>query len=184
MKLATIEKDAGLFAKLKLRLMSLVMGGRQAVPDIVPLLFFRPAFFGTSFKGYCERVLRGPSEWTVAEREAMATFVSRANACSFCATIHHEVAVQAGATEPPSAKVAAMCAFLDVLARTPEAIGLPHLEAVRAAGISDAAIEDAIHIASIFSSINRIADSLGFTVPDSRAVSASAKVLLERGYDI
>jgi AhpD family alkylhydroperoxidase len=32
--------------------------------------------------------LRGPSDWSVGERELFAAATSQANACSFCADIH------------------------------------------------------------------------------------------------
>jgi len=36
--------------------------------------------------------MRGPSEWTVGERELFAAFVSRLNQCQFCANAHAAVA--------------------------------------------------------------------------------------------
>ena len=37
-------------------------------------------------------MLRGPSDWTVGERELIAAFVSNLNQCRFCTTSHGAVA--------------------------------------------------------------------------------------------
>jgi len=48
--------------------------------------------------------------------------------------------------------------------------------------VSVSAIEDAIHVAVVFSIIDRIADSLGFEIPSSSGFVRFADVLLKRGY--
>jgi hypothetical protein len=54
---------------------------RQPVPDVVKTLLYRPDFFpmGPVF----QQVMRGPSEWAIADRELMAAFVSKTNECEF-----------------------------------------------------------------------------------------------------
>jgi len=54
--------------------------------------------------------------------------------------------------------------------------------AVNAAGVSDEALIDAIHVCALFNMIVRLADSLGWDVPSPDALAARAPVLLERGY--
>ena len=44
------------------------------------------------------------------------------------------------------------------------------MEPLRAEGLSDAAIEDAIHVTVLFNIIDRIADSLGFAYPARRVL--------------
>lgn len=53
---------------------------------------------------------------------------------------------------------------------------------VRAAGVSDQAIEDAIQVMAAFNLINRVADSLGFDLTTPEEYAKSAKMLLKRGY--
>ena len=50
---------------------------------VVKTLLYRPELFGTPFSEELDRVMRGPSEWTVGERETFAAVVSRFNQCLF-----------------------------------------------------------------------------------------------------
>jgi hypothetical protein len=56
------------------------------------------------------------------------------------------------------------------------------MDALRAQGLSDAAIEDAIHVTVLVNIIDRIADALGFDIPSAKGFSNMAKVLLKGGY--
>ena len=64
----------------------------------------------------------------------------------------------------------------------PEELGPADVEAVRAAGVDDDALLDAIHVCSFFNMIARLADSLGWDVPPDEAFRARAPVMLEGGY--
>ena len=55
----------------------------EPVSDIRRTLSYRPALFGYPFSAYLQEVLRGPSDWSVGERELFAAFVSRTNQCSY-----------------------------------------------------------------------------------------------------
>jgi hypothetical protein len=52
-------------------------------PDVVRTLRYRPAFFGAAHGAHTQAVMRGPSGWSVGERELFAAFVSRLNQCPF-----------------------------------------------------------------------------------------------------
>ena len=56
------------------------MSGHRA-PDVVRTLKFREEFFGG--KMMFHEVMRGPSPWTVGERELFAAYVSKRNDCEF-----------------------------------------------------------------------------------------------------
>jgi hypothetical protein len=56
---------------------------RHRAPDVLRLLMYRPDFFGSAINEVFQEALRGPSEWSVGERELMAAFVSKTNECEF-----------------------------------------------------------------------------------------------------
>lgn len=43
-------------------------------------------------------------------------------------------------------------------------------------------VEDAIRVCTLFSTITRVADGLGFDLPTPEGYMASARTLLKRGY--
>jgi len=53
------------------------------VSDVRRMLTHRPELFGLAFSEALQDVMRGPSEWSVAERELFAAFVSAQNQCPF-----------------------------------------------------------------------------------------------------
>ncbi|HEX9347181.1 MAG TPA: hypothetical protein VF919_06375 [Gemmatimonadales bacterium] len=53
---------------------------------------------------------------------------------------------------------------------------------MRAAGLSDDAIEDAINVCALFNIYDRLADALGWYLPDAGGYAASAQNLMKRGY--
>ena len=54
---------------------------RRRAPDVVRTLMFRGEFFGS--KMMFHEVMRGPSPWTIGERELFAAFVSKKNECEY-----------------------------------------------------------------------------------------------------
>ena len=81
MRLRTVEHGHRLPEKLKLILIRLV--GMRRVPDIVKTLMYRSECWGRPMCDWTEAVMRGPSEWSVGERELFAAFTSRLNQCLF-----------------------------------------------------------------------------------------------------
>jgi len=81
MRLRTVEHRHRLAQRLKLMLIALV--SRRRVPDVVKTLLYRPEFFGRPMCAWTQVVMRGPSFWSVGERELFAAFTSRLNHCPF-----------------------------------------------------------------------------------------------------
>ena len=81
MRLRAVEHGHRLPEKLKLILIRLV--GMRRVPDIVKTLMYRPEFWGRPMCQWTQAVMRGPSDWSVGERELFAAFTSRLNQCVF-----------------------------------------------------------------------------------------------------
>jgi alkylhydroperoxidase family enzyme len=79
-------------------------------------------------------------------------------------------------------KLRAVLSLIEKLTPTPEQVEPKDIEALRDEGLSDEAIEDAIHVTALFNIIDRIADSLGFEIPTAKSFARAAGFLLKRGY--
>lgn len=55
----------------------------EPVSDIRRILSYRPELFGQPFSACLQEVLRGPSDWSIGERELFAAFTSRKNQCTY-----------------------------------------------------------------------------------------------------
>ncbi len=75
-----------------------------------------------------------------------------------------------------------MLGFIERLTLSPESMTWADAKPLRDAGLSDAAIEDAVHVCVLFSVYDRLADSFGFDIPDAVGFEQSATSLLRRGY--
>lgn len=81
MRLRKLRDGHTWLRKIQMFLMPKMFG--FPVPDVVRTLLYRPEFFGTPYNGLTQSALRGPSPWTVAERELFAGWVSSRNQCAF-----------------------------------------------------------------------------------------------------
>ena len=167
---------------------------RQPVLDIVRLVKYRPDFYGGPMSTVTQEAMRGPSAWSVGDRELMAAFVAKTNQCEFCTKTHVAVAQRAyGDGKNASASLSdldtaaieeplrATLRMLGKLTRE-HAVNADDMRAVLAAGASREQIEDALAVCFSFNVITRLADAFGFFVPGPEAFEAGAKYLLARGY--
>lgn len=83
---------------------------------------------------------------------------------------------------PLDAKLRATLGFLEKLTLRPNDVGPADVAPLRAAGLSDMAIEDAINACVLFNIYDRLADALGWYLPDAGGYAASAQNLMKRGY--
>jgi hypothetical protein len=81
MRLASVERGDRLSTRLLYRVIKALSGFRA--PDVVRTLKCHEHLFGRPHAAHTHAVMRGPSEWSVGERELFAAFVSRLNQCSF-----------------------------------------------------------------------------------------------------
>jgi alkylhydroperoxidase family enzyme len=86
---------------------------------------------------------------------------------------------QAAPLEP---QVKAMVGFLEKLMRDPDAVTAADIVPLREAGLSDRAIEDAIHVSAQFHIYTRLADTFEFDIPSAKGFAQGAGMLLKRGY--
>lgn len=189
MRLEQIETGLGFAQRLMVRVMRLVMG--EEPPDVLKLGLYRSAFFASPFEAINKALLRGPSDWSVAERELFAAFVSRQNQCMFCVAAHGALAVRAAGDQafaravlddwraaPVGPKTKATLGFLEKLTHSPDDITVADVRALRDAGVSEDAIRDVIYICCQFSTINRIVDALDMGVPSEQTFARFAALSL------
>lgn len=81
MRLAAL--DHGHTFKTKAIFVLIRLMSKHPPQDVVKTLMYRPEFFGGPIREVFQEVMRGPSDWTIAERELMATYVSKINECEF-----------------------------------------------------------------------------------------------------
>ncbi len=83
---------------------------------------------------------------------------------------------------PISTRSQAVLDFLEKLTLRPEEVGPDDVKAVRAHGVSDAALRQAIYVCSVLSTMDRLADALGFELPDARILKRYAWIATTFGY--
>jgi alkylhydroperoxidase family enzyme len=85
-------------------------------------------------------------------------------------------------TAPVSPALRAALDLLQAVTLRPSEVSQADVAAVRAAGVSDEAIEDALTVCACFNLIDRIADSLGFDLPSRDVHEGYAAQFLAEGY--
>ena len=81
MRLAILDSGHGFGAKALFAFIRTV--SRQPVPDVLKVMRYHPDFLGALLQNITQEAMRGPSEWSVGDRELMAAFVSKINACEY-----------------------------------------------------------------------------------------------------
>jgi hypothetical protein len=66
-----------------IRVVSLLSGDPVSPSDIMRTVLYRPEIFGKPYSDLIHTLLRGPSDWSVGERELFAAFTSHLNTCRF-----------------------------------------------------------------------------------------------------
>jgi AhpD family alkylhydroperoxidase len=170
------------------------LASRQPVPDAAKLVFYRPDFYGSLAKKFTHEAMRGPSAWSVADRELMAAYISQVNESAFCIGAHTATAGRAyqdgpkvhavlGDLESPPVEepLRATLRMLGKLTRQ-GTVSAAEMRQVLSAGASRQQVEDALAVCAAFNTTNRLADAFGFEVLSPEAFDAGAKYLLKRGY--
>ena len=93
-----------------------------------------------------------------------------------------DAALEDWRTAPLDERTRATLGFLEKLTLFPDALDASDVAPLRAAGLSDQAIEDAIHVCALFNVYDRLADSFEFDIPEQAGFEQSATRLLRRGY--
>jgi AhpD family alkylhydroperoxidase len=167
---------------------------RQPVLDVIKLVKYRADFYGAPMQAVTQEAMRGPSEWSVADRELMAAFIAKTNKCEWCTRAHSAVAE--GAYRDGAIVSAVLSDFETATIGEPlrstlrmlckltreHTLNADDMREALAAGVSRDQIEDALAVCFSFNTIGRLADAFGFSLPGPKAFEAGAKYLLARGY--
>jgi uncharacterized peroxidase-related enzyme len=143
---------------------------------------------------YHQALLRGPSPFSVAERELIAAYVSGLNACSYCHGVHTATAQAFGIDEqlvaallndvdaaPVDVQMKPVLRYVRKLTQTPSRMTPKDAETVLAAGWDERALHDAASVCALFNFMNRLVDGLGITA-DAGHFSLAATRLASQGY--
>ena len=192
MRLREIDRGDSILNRLLIGFTSLVSGMR--LPDAGRVAFYHKDFFGNPMGAWTQAAMRGPSAWSVGDRELMAALVAKWNSCDFCVGAHGAVAakeierslVDAALADyraaPISDGLKATLEFLEAMTLRPTELTAQGAAAVFEAGVSAEALEDAIAVGAIFNIVTRYANALDFALPTAKEFDQAASMLLKRGY--
>lgn len=192
MRLSEIDRGDSLRNRLLIGFISTVTGMR--VPDAARVVFYHKHFFGAPMGAWTQAAMRGPSSWSIGERELMAAMVAKWNSCPFCVGAHGAVAAKTMPRSlidealadfraaPLSDALKATLQFLQALTLHPADVSAEDARTVLRAGVSRDGLRDAIAVASLFNIITRYANALDFALPTPAEFDRAAGMLLKRGY--
>jgi Uncharacterized conserved protein len=192
MRLPEVERGDTLRSRALIRLISTMSGMR--LPDAARVAFYHKGFVAQPFGAWTQAVMRGPSDWSVGERELMAAMVATWNSCAFCIGAHRAVAARGIGrtvvdacmadyrTAPISEPLRATLAFLEIMTLRPAELDASHARDAFEAGVSRTQLADAAAVGAVFNIVTRYADALDFAIPTDAEFDTSAGMLLKRGY--
>jgi uncharacterized peroxidase-related enzyme len=167
------------------------LGDDSVLPDV----FRRFPDTAAPLLDYCQRLMRGPSPLSVAQRELIGAFVSALNSCEYCQAVHSALAVTFGVDE---GLVAALIADVDAapveeamkpvlrlvrtLTLTPVQVCDAEVAEVYAAGWDEQALHDAVSVCGLLNFMNRMVEGLGITASPDYYQAASRQLAGKAGY--
>lgn len=192
MRLPEIDRGDGFTNRLLIGVISIVSGMR--LPDAARVAFYHKNFFGIPMGAWTQATMRGPSKWSVGERELMAAMVAKWNSCAFCVGTHGAVSAKTMErplvdavladfhSAPISEALKGALAFLEIMTLRPMELSAEHAKAALRSGLTAGALKDAIAVGTLFNIITRYADALDFAMPSAKEFDRAASMLLKRGY--
>ena len=85
-------------------------------------------------------------------------------------------------TAPIDEKLRAMLGLLETLTLHPEQLNPSEILPVLAAGVTREAIRDAFYVAFLFNTYDRLADTLGWELPNQAYYAKAGQRLFKKGY--
>lgn len=192
MRLPEVERGDSFGNRLLIRFISAVSGMR--LPDAARVAFYHKNFFSAPLGAWTQAAMRGPSAWSVGERELMAAMVAKWNSCAFCVGAHGAVAAKTMTrpvvdavladfrSAPITEALQGALAFLEIMTLRPMDLSADSAREALRSGVTNEALQDASAVAAVFNIITRYADALNFAMPTAAEFDRAAGMLLKRGY--
>jgi uncharacterized peroxidase-related enzyme len=141
-----------------------------------------------------EVLLRGPSPFSEAERELIASFVSGLNKCRYCHGVHTATAELLGVprdairsaldgidASPVPAKMKPVLRYAEKLTRKPDSLTQADADAIFAVGWDDTALYHTVAVTALFNFMNRLVEGMGIEL-DPTYVKPASERLAKGGY--
>jgi len=87
-------------------------------------------------------------------------------------------------TAPIDERVRATLRLLETFTLRPGELGPADVRAVLATGVTREMIRDAMYVAFLFNTYDRLADTLGWEIPEESYYPKAGKFLLKKGYKL
>ncbi|HWE75442.1 MAG TPA: hypothetical protein VG328_19940 [Stellaceae bacterium] len=191
MRLPEIDRGDSFGRRLLIGFISFV--SRMRLPDAARVAFYHKEF-SAPIGQWTQAAMRGPSDWSIGERELMAALVAKWNSCPFCVSAHGAVAAKEierplidkvladYRTAPIPVRLKATLQFLEIMTLRPMGLTAEDAETALSAGVSAQMLEDAAAVGATFNIITRYANALDFAMPSQDEFDRAAGMLLKRGY--
>ncbi len=137
------------------------------------LLLAKPRFY-VPLMNYAQAVMRQKSELSIGDKELIAAYVSALNGCGFCYDMHAYIANQYDVSEEKlkslvenietadiTEKQKPIFRYVKKITLTPSKVVQNDIDVIIKAGWKEKTAHDALHIAALFATFNRIADGAG-----------------------
>ena len=158
--------------------------------------YYRPEMLASNFFKMQHHLLRGPSEWSIEDRELIGAFVAVYLKCDFCMTVHSYLAepnekpidrinrlVEDPSDDIPP-RLSAILPLLEKLTRQPWNVTQEDFDAASRAGLSRNEIEDAVMVCIDFNIGARFVNALGIEIPTTKALARARPIMKYTGYTI
>ena len=85
-------------------------------------------------------------------------------------------------TAPIDGKLRAMLGLLETFTLSPDSLTAADVRLVLATGVTREMVRDAFYVAYLFNTYDRLADTLGWEIPDAGYFRTAGRFLLKFGY--
>ena len=196
MLLKEVDLSGRVNDRLLLRMISWASGKRREGENRFRVDLEHQVHFGASMGVWTQAAMRGPSAWSIGERELMAALVAKWNACVYCMDVHSIAAathlgrasVDAALSDyysaPISSGLKATLAFLETMTLRPKELSEGETSMVLGTGVSAQSLADAIAVGAVFNLVTRYVNALNLTIPTAERRRRVADGLVASGYPL